>query len=549
METPREQHRRFFKTYVRPRFRQMVVLIVLSIIGELFMVIIPVIFGLGLVDKAITEKETGLLAPIIVSLLAIYIAMSISLYLSTYLSGKLGARVSNDIRQGIFGTLQYKTLKKLYEVKSGDILSRIMNDVQLTQQMFTLYPIQIFGASIGIFLPLLIMLSIRWDLALICIAPTLLYIPVSLLFGRALRTRQKAALEDRGKVSTTLKEAVSVFPLTKTFELEGYQRDRFGKDVDRYYRSQVGVSKTGALYTAIVSVTMFLPIFLLILFGSGMVIEEVITIGVLFAFATYTLQFYGPVTTLAGLWTSLKSAEAAFDRVWGLLEMEEEEGGEEELMVKPEKINFREVSFSYDTPVFKSLSFSLRRGINFLIGDNGTGKTTVLNLIARLYTPDEGEVKIDGQDVSQVKLASLRKNISFLAQEVQLLDTSIYENILLGNLEAKEEEVINAAKLARAHDFISKLPDGYDSRVGEEGLKLSGGEKQKIALARAVLKGAPIMLLDEVTSSVDTESRSSIYATLRDLERDRIIVIATHDYSEIGKKDLIIDLNELRNRQ
>jgi len=181
--------------------------------------------------------------------------------------------------------------------------------------------------------------------------------------------------------------------------------------------------------------------------------------------------------------------------------------------------------------------------MNFLMGDNGTGKTTMLNLVGKLYKPDSGIVKIDGQDIAQIKLSSLRKNISFLSQDVQLLDTSIYENILLGNLEASKEEVIRVAKFARAHDFISKLPDGYGTMVGEEGLKLSGGEKQKIALARAVLKGAPIMLLDEVTSSVDAESRKSIYGTLRELQEDRIIIITTHDYSEIKQGDKIIDLN------
>ncbi len=543
----RERYRRFFRTYVRPQLKYLIALLLLSIISGLFMVFIPLIMGLGLIDEAILKGRAELLTPLILSLLLIFIAMSISSYFSTYLSGKLRARVSNDIRGGVFSSLQYKTLKNLYEVKSGDILSRMMNDVQLSQQMFTTYLIQIFASSIGIILPLTIMLWLKWDLALICIAPTFLYLPVSLLFGRALRTKQRTALENRGRVSSALKESVSVFPLTKTFGLERYQQERFGRDVDKYYRSQVDVSKTGALYTAVVSITMFLPLFLLLFMGGRMAIDHAITVGILFTFFTYTIQFYGPVTTLAGLWTSLKMAEAGFDRVTSLLEMEEEEMGEKELIVKREKIDFEGVSFSYGShDIFGGLTLSFTRGVNFLIGDNGTGKTSVFNLIAKLYKPDRGTVKIDGQDISQVKLTSLRKNISFLSQDVQLLDTSIYENILLGNLEASEEEVIEAARLAGAHGFVSKLPNGYSTNVGEEGLKLSGGEKQKIALARAVLKGAPIMLLDEVTSSVDKESRKSIYSTLRELERDRIIIVATHDYSEMGEGDRLMDLNKLR---
>lgn len=245
------------------------------------MLVTPLIMGPGLIDRVILGGEPELLTSLILLLLVLFIAIGISSYFSYYLSGRLSARVSNDIRGSVFGSLQYKTLKNLYQVKSGDILSRVMNDVQLSQQMFTTYLIEIFSSSIGIVLPLAVMLSFKWDLALVCLVPTFLYLPLSLLFGRALKKKQKAVLENRGKVSQTVKESISVFPLTKTFGLERYQEERFGRDVDRYYKSQVGVSKVGALYMSVISITMFLPLFLILFVGGRMAIDGLVTVGIL----------------------------------------------------------------------------------------------------------------------------------------------------------------------------------------------------------------------------------------------------------------------------
>lgn len=547
--TLKKNYLKFFRAYARPQLKYIIALFTLSLIGLLYTLAMPLILGPSLIDQVIIGRRGGnLFTYSIILLLVLFIAANISLYYRTYLLGKLSAKVSNNIRVDVFSSLQYKTLKSIYEMKSGDILSRLLNDVGLYQRMFTVYVIQLFSSIIGIVFPLAIMLQLKWDLALICIGPTLLYFPLSSLFGKILKRREKLLLKNRGKITSLIKESLSVLFLTKIFGLERYQTDRLRTNLEEYYESSVNVSKGDALYLSISSAIIFIPTLLLLLFGVKMVFAGEVSVGIIVAFLTYVIRFYNPITTLANLWTRFKISEAAFDRINVILKLKEEKSAHSTFPIKGEIIDFEGVGFSYtsDRPVLEHFTVSFERGLSFLIGNNGTGKTTILKLITMLYKPTQGRIRIDGRNISQIKLGFLRKNISFLSQGIDLIDASIYENIRLGKLDAFKEEVISAAKMAGAHDFISRLPNGYNTQVGEEGLNLSGGERQKIALARAILKGSPIILLDEVTSAIDEKSRKSIYNTLRKLENEKLIISTTHDYSEVGEKDRIIDLNKLQ---
>jgi ABC-type bacteriocin/lantibiotic exporter with double-glycine peptidase domain len=263
----------FFKTYIRPHFKYIIILLVLSVISVLFGAITPLLMR-SLIDNVIIGRETGLFINLIILLSIIFFSSSIALYFSTYLTGKLSAKVTNNIRAGVFNRLQYKTLNGIYQIKSGDVLSRFMNDVYACQRMFTTYIIQFFSRILGIALPLTIMLILRWDLALICISSTVAYVPISLFFGKSLKVRQKAVLETTGRVSSFLKEALSIFPLTKTFRLEDYQQKRFDENLDGYYSSVVSTSKTSASYVSIATFLIFLPIVLLFSIGGNMVINE-----------------------------------------------------------------------------------------------------------------------------------------------------------------------------------------------------------------------------------------------------------------------------------
>jgi ABC-type multidrug transport system fused ATPase/permease subunit len=216
--------------------------------------------------------------------------------------------------------------------------------------------------------------------------------------------------------------------------------------------------------------------------------------------------------------------------------MKRDEGGEEELIVKDGIVTFDDVWFSYDNrPILQGFNATFEKGLNYVIGDNGAGKSTILKLLCSLYSLEKGIIKIDGQEISSLKRTDLRKNISIIFSEPYLFDGSIYENIRIGNLSASKDEIVHAAKKVGVHGFIISLPNRYDTQIGEGGLKLSSGEKQKIALARAILKNSPIVLLDEVTKSIDVDSRRSINEVINELKNDKTIIIVTHYLNEVEK--------------
>jgi len=259
-----------------------------------------------------------------------------------------------------------------------------------------------------------------------------------------------------------------------------------------------------------------------------------LTIGTFTLFLSNIALVFGPISQFAYLWSYYKSSSPSFERVEEILHLERDIGGYEGLIIKNGKVDFNNISFSYnDRYILQGFNATFNRGLNYVIGENGTGKSTILKLLCALYPLEKGSIEIDGQDIAMVKNADLRKNISMIFSEPYLFDGSIYENILIGNLLASEEEVKSAAKLVRIHEFITNLPQGYKTQVGESGLKLSSGEKQKIALARAILKDSPIILLDEVTKSIDADSRRSINEVIKSLKNEKTIIIVTHDTNEI----------------
>ena len=537
-------YKKFYRKFVRPYAFTILLLLGLNFLGMLFSLVSPLLTR-SLIDDVFIGKRVELFGYILLGIGGIYVISAISNYFSGYISGKLNLTLFKNVTGETFNTIQFASLRKTQEMKIGDMLSRIMSNVNSAIQIFSSIFPGFVMSIISIVAPFIIMLYLNRQLTLIVMTPVLLFVFSSAFFGKRIKHEQRASLDKMASVHSFLKEALSTIPLIKVFGLEKWSQDKFHGQMNDYYDASIDVTKTSSLSASAASLIYGVPMVLLFAFGGVMVIQGSLTLGTLMAFMGYVGLFFSPLSRLSQLWTSYKSSSAAFDRVNEVFELEQDGKGNEELIVKNGVVEFKEVWFSYDKrQILNGFNATFKKGLNYIIGDNGSGKTTILKLLCSLYPLEKGHITIDGQELSKVRKEDLRKSISMVFSDPYLFDSSIYENIHMGNISASEEEVINAAKLARVHEFIMSLPQGYETEVGEAGLKLSSGEKQKIALSRSILKNTSIILLDEVTKSIDAESRRSINESIDNLKNEKTIIIVTHDMSEIGDESNIIYLGQ-----
>ena len=534
----------FFRQFVRPHASTIIFLFALNFVGMIFSLISPLLTK-SLIDDVFIGKRIELFGYILLGITGIYTISALSNYISGYTRGKFDLVLFKNVTGETFNVIQLASLRRTQEMKVGDLLSRIMYNVRSAINIFTSILPGIVMSITRIVAPFVIMLSLNLKLTLIVMTPTFLFFLSSSFFGKRLRHKQRASLDRTASVHSFLKETLSIIPLIKVFGLEIWSRDKFNEQINDYYDASIDATKTSSLSSSVGSLVYGVPMILLFYFGGVMVVQGSLSLGTFTAFMSYVTLFFTPISQLSYYWTSYKSSSAAFDRVNELFELEQDDLGDEKLIVKDGVIEFDNVWFSYNNRyILEGFNTTFKRGLNYIIGDNGTGKSTILKLLCSLYPLERGYITIDGQDISKVRIVDLRKYISMVFSEPYLFDSSIYENICIGNLLASEDEVINAAKLTRVHELITSLPQGYKTKIGEDGLKLSSGEKQKIALARAILKNTPIILLDEVTKSIDAESTKSINGTIKSLKNEKTIIIVTHNTNEIEDESNIIYLGQ-----
>ena len=538
-----DSYKYFTTKFIRPYAPTIAFLIALEFVSMLFTFISPLL-AKSLIDDVFIGGRTGLLGYIVLGTAGTYVVSSLSAYLSSYKKGKLDLILFNDVAKEAFNVVQFASIRKTQEMKVGDLLSRIMVNTRSAIYIFTHIIPQFIVNSIRVIVPFIIMLFYNPQLTLIVIIPALLFLLPMSFFGKRLEHTQRASLEKTASIYSFLKENLSMIPLIKVFGLEMWSRDKFDEQIKDYYDASISYTKSNSMSFSVNSLMYGIPMVLLILFGGPMVIQGSLTIGMFTLFMSNVALVFGPISQFALLWSSYKSSSPAFYRVNEVFQLEQDDGGDEGLIVKDGVVKFDDVWFSYDNrPILQGFNATFKKGLNYVIGDNGAGKSTILKLLSSLYPLERGHIKIDGQDILSIRREDLRRNISMIFSEPYLFDGSIYENIHIGNLSASKEEIIHAAKLVRVHELITSLPHGYETRVGEDGLKLSSGEKQKIALARTVLKNSPIILLDEVTKSIDVESRRSINKVIKSLNNEKTIIIITHNSNEIEHGSNIVDLD------
>lgn len=499
-------------------------------------------------NNSIPNREIRAIGIFAGVLLVIYLIKMLCAYFMQYWGHLVGVGMQADMRRDIYKHLQNLPIRYFDNNQTGSIMSRIVNDLQDISELAHHGPEDLFISFfmiIGAF-AMLIRINIQLTLIIFCLLPLILLYSMfqrKRLLAVFMKTREKT-----GDINARLQNSISGIRVSKAFVINDNERERFEKDNQEFVEAKSKSYKIMAEYTAGVGFLTDLLDYVVLIFGGLFTYWGKIGIGDFLAYLLYIKIFTQPIKRLIAFVEQFQNGMSGFKRFMELIG-EEEEGDKVDAidMGKVEgEIDLQNVSFDHeDKSVLKNISLKISKGkMLALVGPSGGGKTTLCNLIPRFYNIKSGDIKIDEKSIYDVKLESLRKNIGIVQQDVFLFTGTIKENILVGNSEATDEEVMIAAKKANIHDLIMEMPEGYNTFVGERGVKLSGGQKQRIAIARIFLKNPPILILDEATSALDNITERLIQNSLEELCKGRTTIVVAHRLSTIQNADEIIVLTD-----
>ncbi|MGL4687913.1 MAG: ABC transporter ATP-binding protein, partial [Fusobacteriaceae bacterium] len=457
-------------------------------------------------------------------------------------------RMQADMRRDIYKHLQNLPIKYFDNTGTGSIMSRIVNDLQDISELAHHGPEDLFISGImliGSFI-ILIKINVVLTLSIFCVLPFLI------MFSMSKRKKMLTAFvkrrEKTSKINSSLQNSISGIRVSKAFVNKENEMEKFKISNSEFKKSSEEAYKVMAEYTAGVGFFMDMLDYIVLALGGAFAYLGKIDIGDFLAYLLYTRIFAQPIKRLIGFVEQYQNGMSGFKRFVEIVDedVEKDQDAHLELDEVYGKIEFKNVSFSHeDKEVLKNISLEIEKGkMIALVGPSGGGKTTLCNLIPRFYPVLEGEILIDGNNINTIKLDSLRKNIGIVQQDVFLFTGTIRENIAIGNIKATDEEIVEAAKKANIHELILEMPDGYNTEVGERGLKLSGGQKQRVSIARIFLKNPPILILDEATSALDNITEHLIQNSLNDLCKGRTTIVVAHRLSTIKNADEIIVLTD-----
>jgi len=500
-------------------------------------------------DDVFMKKDEKMLFLLPIAIILLFLVKGVFNYGQAYLMNFIGLRIIADMREKLYNHLQNLSLSFFTKTSTGVIISRITNDVNLIQA-------SVSNAITGLLKDVFTIIGLigvifyrNWKLAVIAF----LILPLAVIpikeFGKRLRKLSRKSQQRMGSITTFLHETITGNRIVKAFNMEEYETRRFSVENDKFFRTILKRVRIRALSHPLMEVIGGVGVAAIVWVGGYSVIRGELTPGAFFSFMAALLLLYNPIRDLNKVNLEIQDGMAAAIRVFELLDTVSEIRDEKEAIPLPpisEGIFFQKVNFKYDgEPVLKEISLSVKTGeVIALVGMSGAGKTSLVNLLPRFYDVEAGEILIDGHDIRKVTMKSLRNQIGLVTQQTILFNDTVRNNIAYGSLERSVQEIVEAARAANAHDFIMRLSEGYDTIIGEQGVKLSGGERQRISIARALLKNAPILILDEATSSLDSDSETEVQKALDRLMKGRTVFVIAHRLSTIRNAHRIIVLSE-----
>jgi subfamily B ATP-binding cassette protein MsbA len=500
-------------------------------------------------DDLFDKKDLRMLTIIPVAIILLYFFKGLFEYSQAYLMGSVAIRVITDLRDKIYQHLQTLSLAFFTKFPTGILMSRIVNDTALLQSTVSDSITSLLQSSLTIVGLTGYTFWVNWKLAAVSYLIILWAIIPIRIFGRKSRRFSTKSQQKVGDIAKFLHETITGVRIVKAFGMEHYENQRFSAENIRFLRIRLKRIRIRALASPTMEMLGGIATAAILYYGGYRVIQGSLTSGDFFSFAAAFAMMYRPVRQLNKLYQNIQEGLAAAVRTFELLDLKSEivdKKGALPLPTIKNQIEFKGVSFQYETePVLENINLKVPVGeIIAIVGTSGAGKSTIANLIPRFYDVTAGSISIDGTDIRDVTIKSLRDQISMVTQEIILFNDSIKNNIAYGSHEKSEQEIKKAAQAAYAHDFIMDNPGGYDSLIGEDGVKLSGGQRQRIAIARALLKDAPILILDEATSSLDSKAEGEVQVALEELMKGRTTFIIAHRLSTIKKAHRIIVLSE-----
>jgi ATP-binding cassette, subfamily B, bacterial len=491
------------------------------------------------------QSKLAVLNFAVMAVALIAIVGALSSLLEKYLTTSVGQWVMHDLRRTVYHHIHRLSLAEHDEKRTGDLIGRVTSDIEAIQDFITTALLGILASVLTLGGIIAVMLSLNWRFTLISLSVAPVLFLVVYLFTRRIKKASRDVRKKESELVSIVEEVFSSIRVVKAFAREDYEERRFEQQSLENVETALVARSIKMKLSPIVEIIVATGTCLMLGYGARLVLAGQLSVGALVVFLLYLGKMYKPMRDLSKMTDTVSKAAVGFERIREILETDSGMRDQPAARSAPPfkgKIEFNTVSFGYsqDQMILKDMSFEIEPGqVAAFVGPTGGGKTTILSLVARFYDPLSGEVKIDGTNIRNYTMKSLRQQISFVLQETLLFRAPIWQNIVYGRPEASRADIIQAAKLANADEFIVEMPEGYDTMVGERGVTLSGGQRQRIAIARAVIRNTPILVLDEPTSGLDAASEQAVFEALDRLMVGRTCIVIAHHLATIRRATII----------